>query len=750
MTPPAPAPRHSALLWGLADPRLDLVLTAATVLAVALSRFTLLASGPWEWDETLFARGMLDFDLAGHFPHPPGFPGLLALGHLLLPLAGEPIVALQWLSALASVLLLWPLALLGRRVATPAVATAAALLVLFLPGPWLFSARGFSTIPATAFALAAAAVLAGGLAGRRTTAFTLLVTAAFLVRPILLPAFAALWLAGAVTVRPWRRLLPGLGLGVAAVVVATLVMVHLQGGWAAFVAPFDTHGRFHAARLHLNSSDPTQLGMVTGAGGSVVALLLLATVVVGLAVWARRAGWRAAAAWGLVLAVLVAQLLWLQNRTYPRYAVAVHLASAPLLAAAAALAPVPVAVTGLLGLTAASAWRALPFLREQHDQPFAAWQVAVDAERLARERGWAVVVEPEVHPFASYRWHVQEAAGVATPPLLLSPRAPEQWLGIDRPWLVATVHPHLYPPSLSGRETAYRRVSAALEPLTQRRFLAATLLENAPLPVGTWWSRETAPDGSWFMWGGAQAELWLPPAPVGSAVLLDLRPASGDSALTIRVGQRSTTRPGHGERALTRLVRVDPAPDHPTVVAFARQRGYAPGGADERELAFQLFGVELLPPGPGLVVAVFDPDARRRAGLDLTGAYPEESFGAAGRACWLEPSAQLALDLAAAGAVDLTLLAPRPTDPMVTISTPTASFPVKVASGPTRVSIPVTAADLGPDGVVLTVTSRPYCPADAGASDDRRRLGVVLVDLSFTPSTPASGPSWWGDAQPRP
>ena len=103
----------------------------------------LLASGPWEWDETIFARGMLDFSLAAHFPQPPGFPGLLALGHLLLPLAGTPYAALQLVSAMASVLALWPLAALGRRVAPPAVATAAALLVLFLPGPWLFSVRGF-------------------------------------------------------------------------------------------------------------------------------------------------------------------------------------------------------------------------------------------------------------------------------------------------------------------------------------------------------------------------------------------------------------------------------------------------------------------------------------------------------------------------------------------------------------------------------------------------------------------------------
>ncbi len=77
-------------LWGVADRRLDSVLTLLTAALLAAARFALLASGPWEWDETIFARGMLDFSLAAHFPHPPGFPGFLALGNLLLQLDGEP------------------------------------------------------------------------------------------------------------------------------------------------------------------------------------------------------------------------------------------------------------------------------------------------------------------------------------------------------------------------------------------------------------------------------------------------------------------------------------------------------------------------------------------------------------------------------------------------------------------------------------------------------------------------------------
>ena len=110
------------LLFGLESRTLDAFATAVAASIVAVSRFGFLANGPWEWDETLFARGILHFELAAHFPHPPGFPGWLALGHLLTPLTGDPLAALQLASAVFSVAALWVLAALGRRVASPAVA----------------------------------------------------------------------------------------------------------------------------------------------------------------------------------------------------------------------------------------------------------------------------------------------------------------------------------------------------------------------------------------------------------------------------------------------------------------------------------------------------------------------------------------------------------------------------------------------------------------------------------------------------
>ncbi len=594
------ADRTSPLrLWGLSDHRLDYVLTITTVGFLAASRFLLLASGPWEWDETIFARGMLHFELAGHFPQPPGFPGLLALGHLLLPLAGEPYRALQLVSALASVLVFWPLAALGRRIALPGVAAAAALLVLFLPGPWLYSLRGFSSMAAVALLLAGAALIPDGLGSRRATWFTLLLTAAFLVRPILLPTVALLWLVGLDSVHPKRRALPGMILGVVSVAVAVVVMVRLEGGWSAFVEPFVAHAGFHADRLHRNTHVLAEVGLIKGVGGLPTATVLTIVSMVGLGVWWRRVGSRSAFVWAAILGLTATQLVMLQNRSYARYAVGVQMAAAPLVAGAASLGSPAIAVGGLLGFTAFSAWRSWPLVHEQHREKFGAWQATVDAATRAAELDWAVVVEPEVFVFSSYWWHVLEAQEVDLPPMVLSPRSPEAWLGVDRPWILATVHPHLYWESLTGGSTTYGGVSEQLRPLTQDRFLSAAVIDNPPLPIGPWWAVEHFDDGRPFMWAGPGAELWLPPCPPGTFIGLEVRPASGPTPLgiTISNGGGVFELDGLAPASRIRTRTTEKAPRRPVIIRLLRSAAYPPGGGDDRALIAQLLDVVVRPSG---------------------------------------------------------------------------------------------------------------------------------------------------------
>ena len=649
------------LLFGLESRALDAFATALVAAIVAVSRFGFLANGPWEWDETLFARGILHFELAAHFPHPPGFPGWLGIGHLLTLLTGDPLVALQLASAAFAVAALWVLAALGRRVAPPAVAVAASLAVLAAPGPWLYSVRGFSTTAASVLALGAAAVLAGGLEGRRVTIFTVVVSAAFLVRPHLLPALAVLWIAGAWGVRPWRRLLAGVGLGLAAGVASLLLMVRAEGGWSAFVAPFLAHSQRHFSRLVGNVGGYSDLGLVKGLGGVVPATAVFVLACAGLLVWARRHGRRAAVVWFVVLALAAAQLVWLQNRTYGRYAVGVQMALAPLVAAAASAAPPVVACAGLLGLTGWFGAHSLPLVKEQHTTQLPAWSAVQRSFSDAAEDDRAVIVESEMHPFASYLWHLLESRGEATPELLLSPWDPAPWAGVERPWLVATVHRHLYPGTLFGVEEHFDGVSRVLEPLTQQRFLEAWVLRDVPLPIRGWWPAETTPANRRFMWCAPESELVLPPLARGSEVGLALRPSAGPDPVVVRwAGGVAATVRGEGGETRLWLAMPSSAAGRVTSVEIERARSAAPGGDDPRSLAVQVFEIGAMDPTKPWSGPVAQPWQRGALHVELDGAFGPEMFDGVGEGVWLGPRAILKVP-GFAGTLTLRLSGPRPT-----------------------------------------------------------------------------------------
>lgn len=741
---------RALLLLGLERWWLDLVLSGLVLGVLCWSRLAWLASGPWEWDETLFAHGLVKFSLAAHFPHPPGFPGWLAIGKLLLALgASSPLRALQLASAGLSVVALWPLIRLGRKVAAAEVAVLASLLVLLLPGPWLHAVRGFSSTPAMTFALAAAALAASGLHGRRLTGFTLLVAAAFLIRPILLPPLSLLWLCVVVSERPaWRRLLPGVSLAVAAGVVAVALMAHAEGGWTPFIEAFVTHGSHHLSRLVENLGGLTDLGMVKGAGGAVAALILLVAAALGVSVWWRRVGIGPAVLWVIVLAALAAQLVLLQNRTYSRYAVALHLALAPLVAGAASVLPRRVAVAVLGGLVVVAGWSAWPLVAEQHQTLLPGWEAVCTAADEARGHEMAVVVEPGLHPFASYLWHVRGGGELAGDPhLVLSPWAPEPWAGVDRPYLVATDHPDRYLPPIVGGERRFGGVSARLQPLTQQRFLEAAVLAEVPLPISGWWMPEQLPSGERFMWGSADAELVLPPLPPQTRVEIDLRPAAGDAPLELEVnGRQVAALEGRAPRSRLWIEAGDLRTDQAQHLVLRRAEAYRPGGSDTRPLAVQLLGCRAVGPGVGWSGSLAEEPERNRLGAHIEGAYPAETFGAHGRACWLRPEAHLELP-AGPGLLRLALWAPRPVPSQTSIRL-AGRVLARPDLGNQPVNVELHLDPAGPAGhgrvpVVLEIESVPYVPAEHSPSTDRRELGVVLQSASFTPEGSAAARWAW-------
>jgi hypothetical protein len=582
-------------LWGLADPRLEAAATVATLALLVASRFALLPSGPWEWDETLFARGLLKFDLPAHFPHPPGFPLWMALGWLMLPLVGDPLRGFQLLSASASCLAIFPLAALGRRVAPAPVAAAAALAVLFAPGVWLHAGRGFTDTAATFFALWAAALAVHGLEGRRVNGFTLLVTAALLIRPILLPPLGLLWLAGALSVRPVRRLVPGLLLGFAGIVVAVAGLVVAQGSWAGFASSFMTHAGTHARNLvEHNPGGVLDLGMVKGVGGPWSAVGLAVLALLGIVVWARRAGRRGAAAWAAILAVTVIQLVWLQNRRFPRYAVPLDMALAPLLAGVASAAAPPLVAAGTLA-TLGTIWgvASLPLLVEQHRTSLPGWAAVRQAVAQTNETGAELVVEPGLYPFLSYQEQLDRRAGRPwRSKWYLAPSSPDSKELPSGPYLLVTDYPFHYFGSLDGGETRFPTVSEHLRPLTQGRFLNVAVFRNAALPVRGWWLPEVAEGLGKFMWGGAEAEMLVPPLPAGAALVLDFVPYRGAAPVDVVINGTGALRvPGDAPRATHTL---DPrlwSTGHTNRVTFHRAEGYVPGEQDQRRLSVQLWGL---------------------------------------------------------------------------------------------------------------------------------------------------------------
>jgi len=731
------------LLFGLERRWIDLLLTLGIALFLLWSRLTLLASGPWEWDETIFARGIFDFDLISHFPHPPGFPGWMAIGHLLLPLAGTPLRALQLGSAFLSVAALWPLVSLGRRAAPPIVAVVAAILVLLLPGPWLHAVRGFSSTPATTLALAAAALLAGGLAGRRATAFTLLVAAAFLVRPILLPGLGILWLGGALTVRPVRRLVPGVAAAFVAGIVSLVMMVHAQGGWQLFVLAFEQHAHRHFSRLVDNPGGVLDLGLIHGTGGLWWAIALGVLSVLGLIAWARRVGRPGALLWVLVLGITSTQLIFLQNRTYTRYAVPVHLAMAPLLAAgAAAAAPPAIAAVGLGGLALLAGSVAWPLLVEQHVDRLAGWW-AVDAGfAVARRNGVAVVTEGGLYPFANYRWFLEGNGEPAEDPqLFLSPWDPHFKEIPGSSWVVVTDHEDWHLPPLRGRTIHWAGPSRDLLPYTQGRFLLAAMIPDPPLLVGQWWVPERSPRGERFVWGGPGAVLVLPPLPPGTRVIAELRPARGPAALEIRLnGSLRMTLPGNAHRAPIWLGPEGIRTDGANRIVFHRDQAYPPGGGDERPLSVKLFTVRVLGPAFPWAGRLATTVQRHRLNAKLEGAWKPEHFGRLGPGCWLRPTATLLLP-AGHGTLRLHLAAPRPKPATVRvrIGNRLAAGPLRIDRHGTWVNVPILPGEGAGGTVEVKLRSTPFNPAREGKGTDRRDLGVVLLEISFEPAQRLDG-----------
>ena len=701
----------------------------AALVIVALSRLLTIPGVPWEQDEALFAAAAFRVDLAAHHPHPPGFPLWVGVGKLGVAVLGDPVVALQLASALASVATIWWLATLwaaglGRR----DLGEAAAVLYAFLPATWFHAPRAFSTTPALALAVAAGVVMLRP--GRRSLAAgAALLGAAVLIRPVLAPPFAFAALAATILRRDSARdrLVAALA-GLAVVVAGFFPLVVATGGLGPFLAALGEHGATHAGALHLGSWRPERLGIVRAVAGLGPAAVGIALAVIGWLGW-RRLRPRTAGWW---LAGTVASLAWLllaHNRTYTRYTLPVLvLAVGPVVVGLARLlgGPRRAVAAATVAAVAGAAWT-VPAIWVQATAPFPPLEAlaSADAEPQAR----AIVVDGALSPFTDLRALASRGRLPAYwRPLLAVGRIPPERL--PGPWVfvgssgtpLGWIAPAWPPPE------RFELRSARLADLAQDRFLDAFVGRGGGLVLDPTWP---ALDRDGALPLGPQTRLLLEPAPAGStvvaeiaateSVVVELEPDGGTPLLrTVAPGTQRVDAPLSGSRYQPALIRI---------------------AAEGRPGAARLLRIWVERPDQSPAPTVLTPEiqAGGLGGLIVStgfhGVEPALPLPGGGR--WTGPEARLSVP-AAASALEVDLAAPRPTPARVLLSCPEANLELELEIGPAvktiRLPLPRSAARVHLDFVV----DNPFVPADTVAgSQDRRSLGVVVGEVRRIAALPA-------------
>lgn len=139
-------------------------------LLVAITRIWGRAKSLWDWDEALFCIALTDYDVASHHPHPPGFPGYVALGRLIFAMVGDEFRSYQIINVAAGCALFPCAFLLARELRISFVgAIAGALFLAFAGNVWVFGGTAFSDVSGMVLLVASLMLLLRGC--RSTQAF---------------------------------------------------------------------------------------------------------------------------------------------------------------------------------------------------------------------------------------------------------------------------------------------------------------------------------------------------------------------------------------------------------------------------------------------------------------------------------------------------------------------------------------------------------------------------------------------------
>ena len=731
MARPAHAEPIGIALPGLSSTRLRLGLSLAALAAVVLSRLLLLPDGPWEQDEALFASGVLDFDVTRHRPHPPGFPGWIATGKVLLPLTGDPLRSLQLASSLASAFTFWALAHLLARVLPGGRATLLAAAYTMCPLSWVHAGRAFSTTPAIALALAVLLLWHASGTRRHLVGWALLAVAG-LVRPQLAPELAVVAAMGLARPDVSRRVRAGGVVLAAGLTLAGLAAVFVSDP-AATLDAFAGHLGRH--RGGLSRTVPwSALGFVRGLGHPAVAVTVALVAVLGLgrAVRTRRRE-------GLWLLALVGITAWMVLRQhhagFPRYAVVLLAACTPALAWALSALPRHAGFAATIGMLVVGTVASLGPVLSMHDAPLPV--VAAARKAVADPQARALAYSHGVFSFARLE---AELAGVPAIDLAneTTPRSfPPRTYAIEG----STLH------TLDGVTVCGMSMPEAPERamrLGQGRFGHARLSRDGVVFGHGMHAPELDEIGDRFAWLSTQGALHLPHGSDRLHLRLDVPADMDGKTLAIDVGGLQRThvlREGpqsldtdalHCDRGCTATLRVNAthaAPD------------------DLRRLSVRLDAAWVSGPAFAPAYAQWSPGrprTMRAQDVRLEGFEDPEVFPGGARGAWTRGRAQIRFP-ARSGVLRVRVARPTHTPGSVSFVSGSEAHDIDVGPQPTTLEFPIDA----PDGLAtLRIDAPTFRPVDVReGSDDRRELGLIVYAVEFLPDRDPCRPD--GVSSPR-
>jgi len=317
-TPPLPLSRGQRWLFG------------ALFAVVAVSRRYALSKTPLDWDESLFACGVREYDVLAEHPHAPGYPLFILFGKLARLVVRDDFHALQTVASLASLLLFPAVVYLLRELRFRArVALIGAVITVFLPTVWYYGGTALSDVPALCGAVAASALLLAGARNPRAWVagmFVAAVTAGIRPAHIVIAAIPALL--GSTALRR-KTIVAGCAL------FAAVVLARYSG--AAFATqnpPWGYLSKFAEMTGHIRGTDSFQNVMrpplpklaamffVTVHRGGRAGLALLGLAALGLAEGAVRRRVNVAVVAAMFAPLAVASWLMLDISAVTRYGLA--------------------------------------------------------------------------------------------------------------------------------------------------------------------------------------------------------------------------------------------------------------------------------------------------------------------------------------------------------------------------------------------------------------------------------------------